>query len=151
MAQMQTMTWPMPVLVLGQTGEGDADRPIIPQPAPSEGEAGEQAPGGATQGPGGAQQPGGFGDAGFLILLAVIMLVFIVFSMSGQRKERKRKEAMLSSLKKGDKVQTIGGILGTIVDVRDQEVVVKVDENANTRLRLARQAVQAVLDDKSDG
>jgi len=55
---------------------------------------------------------------------------------------------MLAALKKGDKVQTAGGILGTVVEVRDSEVVVKVDENANTRLRFARSAIQAVLDDQ---
>ena len=51
----------------------------------------------------------------------------------------------MASLAKGSKVQTIGGILGTVVEVRDDELIVKVDENSNTRLRFAKSAVTTVL------
>ena len=54
---------------------------------------------------------------------------------------------MLAALKKGDKVTSIGGIVGTIMDVREDEVVVKVDENNNVRMRFARWAVRGTGDD----
>ena len=57
---------------------------------------------------------------------------------------------MLSSLEKGDKVQTAGGIIGTITDLKDTEVTLKVDENTNTKMKFARSAVSTVLRDKSD-
>ena len=51
----------------------------------------------------------------------------------------------LRGVKKGDKVRTIGGILGTVVDIRDDEVVIKVDEATNTKLHLVRSAISKVL------
>jgi len=48
-------------------------------------------------------------------------------------------------MKKGDKVQTIGGVFGTIVDVRDNEVVVKVDESSNVKIRFNRAAIKEVI------
>jgi preprotein translocase subunit YajC len=50
---------------------------------------------------------------------------------------------MLSALKKGDKVVTIGGIHGTIQTVREQSVIVKVDEN--TKIEFSRSAVSSVV------
>jgi preprotein translocase subunit YajC len=76
-----------------------------------------------------------------LLILALFMFVLII----PQRREKKRRNAMLDALKKGDRVQTVGGIIGTIVEIRPTELVVKVDENTNTRMRFGRNAIQAVL------
>ena len=54
---------------------------------------------------------------------------------------------MLDNLKRGDRVQTIGGIIGTVVEARETEVVVKVDETNNTKIRFARKAITRVLED----
>ncbi len=80
--------------------------------------------------------------------LLPIALVFFMFSMGG-RKDKKKRAAMMAAMTKGDKVQTVGGILGTVVEVRDDEIVVKVDENANTRLRFSRTAIQSILESKN--
>ena len=56
---------------------------------------------------------------------------------------------MLSALKKNDRVMTIGGVVGTVVQVRDDEVVVKVDESANVKLTFIRGSIQKIL--SSDG
>ena len=77
----------------------------------------------------------------FLLMMAVIFW----FMFRGQKKERQRHEDMLKNLKKSDRVQTIGGILGTVVDVRDHEVVLKVDETNNTKIRFNRAAIKEVL------
>ena len=42
-------------------------------------------------------------------------------------------------------MQTVGGLLGTIVELRDDEVVLKIDESTGTRAHVARSAVQAIL------
>jgi preprotein translocase subunit YajC len=52
---------------------------------------------------------------------------------------------MMASLKKQDKVQMIGGEIGTIAELTDDEVVLRVEEG---RIRFARSAVQAVLASK---
>ena len=85
-----------------------------------------------------------------LVALAVLAFMFF-FTISSSRKEKKRKAALVSSLKKGSKVRTIGGIIGTVAEVRDDNtVVIKVDENSNTRLKFDRTAVAAVIDEKAD-
>jgi len=55
---------------------------------------------------------------------------------------------MVASLKKNDRVRTIGGILGTIIDVRDDEIVLKIDEANNTKIRIIPSAVAQVLTDE---
>ncbi|MBC8108741.1 MAG: preprotein translocase subunit YajC [Anaerolineae bacterium] len=79
------------------------------------------------------------------LLLALAVLWFLMFRSKGG--EKKKREQMLNELKKGVRVQTIGGILGTVLEVRDTEVVVKVDESTNTKMRFARSAIHRVLDD----
>jgi preprotein translocase subunit YajC len=55
---------------------------------------------------------------------------------------------MLSELKKGDRVQTIGGILGTVVEARDTEILVKVDESSNAKIRFSRSAIHRVIEEE---
>jgi len=52
---------------------------------------------------------------------------------------------MIEALKKGDKVVTIGGICGTIVEAKPTEIVIKVDDN--TKIKFARWAVRAAGED----
>lgn len=103
------------------------------------------------------QQPSGVPDPiaqpsvpPLMYLIPAALVIMIIFSMSGQRREKKKREKMLTGIKKGDKVQTIGGVLGTTVEVRDEHVVLKIDENTNTRVKFARSAIQSVLPDKDD-
>jgi len=81
--------------------------------------------------------------AGFIVLMWVMIFL-------PQRRERKKHAAMLSQLKKGDRVQTIGGVLGTVVEVRDREIILKVDEANNTRMRFTRAAVQGILEEAKE-
>ena len=48
---------------------------------------------------------------------------------------------MVQTLQKNDKVRTIGGIIGTVVDIRDDEITLKVDESNNTKIKVATSAV----------
>ena len=48
---------------------------------------------------------------------------------------------MLQSLKKNDRVRTIGGIFGTVIEVKGDEVVLKVDEANNTRIHVSVSAI----------
>ncbi|MBL8879917.1 MAG: preprotein translocase subunit YajC [Phycisphaerales bacterium] len=80
------------------------------------------------------------------ILPLLLMLgVFFWFLTRSQKRERQKFENMLSSLKRNDRVVTIGGMFGTVVEVRDSEVVLKVDESNNIKIRFARSAIKEVL------
>lgn len=103
----------------------------------------------ATQGGGQSQSSGSpFGMPVFLIIMLVLMY-FLMFR--GPQKEKKRRAALLAALKKGDKVLTVGGMIGTIVEMNDNEVILKFDENTNARGRFTRMAIQQVIDPRAGG
>jgi preprotein translocase subunit YajC len=81
-----------------------------------------------------------------------IIGIFYFLIIRPQNKKQKETQKMLSELKKGDKIVTIGGIHGTIQSVKEKTVIVKVDEN--TKLEFSRNAVSGVdaaaKEDKSD-
>lgn len=85
------------------------------------------------------------GGSSMLLMMLPILVIFVLMTSMGGRKERKRQKAMISSLKKRDRVQTQGGIIGVITEIKDDEVVLKVDEGSNTKIRFAKSAVQRVL------
>ena len=60
-----------------------------------------------------------------------------------QKKRDKEAQQMLASLKRGDKVVTIGGIRGKIVAVRNDSVILKID--SNTKMELNKTAISQVL------
>jgi preprotein translocase subunit YajC len=134
-------------LILAQ--DGAPDRPVAPDNTSSTStvettQAADGTPLDSSGGDGTQANPG----LSPVIWLLPLALVFIMMSMGG-RKEKKKRAAMMAAMGKGDKVQTVGGILGTVVELRDDEIVVKVDENANTRLRFARSAIQSILESKN--
>jgi preprotein translocase subunit YajC len=91
-----------------------------------------------------AQGGGGQGSQ-LLIGLVLMLVVFYAIVLSGNRKEKKKRQEMLASLKKNDRVMTIGGIIGSVVTVSDTEVTLKVDESANVKVTVIRSAIQKVL------
>jgi preprotein translocase subunit YajC len=83
--------------------------------------------------------------------LILIVAVFYFFIFGSKRKTEKQRKEMLNQIKKGDRVQTIGGILGTVVEVRDGDILVKVDESSNAKIRFTRSAVnQVITEEKAD-
>jgi len=74
-----------------------------------------------------------------LIFLAGIFLIFYFLIIRPQQKARKRHLEFLANLKKGDKVITSGGIWGTVVDIGEKTVTLKVD--ANTRITFTKEAI----------
>ena len=74
------------------------------------------------------------------------LIGIMIFSMFfGGRKEKKKRAAMLSGLKRHDRVRMAGGLIGSVVEVKPDLVVVKIDENSNVRATFTRGAVEAVL------
>ena len=80
--------------------------------------------------------------------IVLIVAVFYILFLAPKRKQDKERQGMLNQLKKGDRIQTIGGILGTVIEVRETDVLVKVDEGSNTKLRFTRSAIHRVMDEE---
>ena len=93
-----------------------------------------------------AQAPAG--SAGLLSLLPIVLIfvIFYFFIIMPQNKKQKETEKMISALKKGDKVITIGGIHGVVSSTKEKTVIVKVDDS--TKLGFSRSAIASVVTDE---
>jgi preprotein translocase subunit YajC len=87
------------------------------------------------------------GDSSGLISFAPFVLIFVVFYFllfRPQQQRQKQMKAMLESLRRGDRVVTSGGIIGTVAKVvSDSEVAIDIAEN--TRVRVVRSTITQVL------
>jgi preprotein translocase subunit YajC len=97
-----------------------------------------------------ADPKGGGGDAPFSAFLPLIVIMVIFFYLAvlrPQRREQSRRQELLAGVKKNDRVVTIGGIYGVVVSVqRDaDEIVLKIDETTNTKLRCTLSSISRVL------
>ncbi|MCL2557943.1 MAG: preprotein translocase subunit YajC [Treponema sp.] len=91
--------------------------------------------------PAGGEAAPGAGLMTFLPFIAIIAIFYFLI-IRPQRKKQKETQNMLSALKKGDKVVTVGGVHGTIQNVREHSVVLKVD--ANTKIEFSRSAISSI-------
>ncbi len=80
-----------------------------------------------------------------LIIMGLMIVVFYMFLIRPQRKKDKAVKNMLSALKVGDRVVTIGGIYGTVTGLRDDQVILSVGK-AQTVMNMARWAIKTVED-----
>lgn len=78
--------------------------------------------------------------------LMLILLYFVV--LRAPKKRQQQQEQMVKALKKNDRVQTIGGIFGTVLDVSDTEITLKIDESNNTKIKILPSAVNKVIEQK---
>ena len=73
------------------------------------------------------------------IMLALIFVVMWFFMIRPQRKQQKELQNFRDSLKKGDKVVTIGGIFRTVCEIKEDSVLIEVDNNV--KIRVSKQAL----------
>jgi preprotein translocase subunit YajC len=110
----------------------------------------EEAAPPAAPGADGAQKPQS--DWSMFILLGLLFVVFYVLLIRPQQKKerekQKHREEMLKNLTKSDHVMTIGGMHGVVASVTDTDVVLKVDEKNDIRIRFGREAISKVVTDE---
>ena len=94
--------------------------------------------GGGAGANGGAS--GGAGGAGMLIWMAIIFGVMYFMMIRPQKKKQKEEQAMRDNLQIGDEVTTIGGIIGTIVTVKDESIIIETGADRN-RMKITRWAI----------
>ena len=99
---------------------------------------------GMPQGGGGAAPSGGGGQlVTTVITFGLVILIFYFLIIRPQSKKQKETKRMLSEIKKGDKVVTIGGIRGAVQSVKDDTVVLKVSDGI--KLEFTKSAISSVL------
>ena len=82
------------------------------------------------------------------IYLAAMVLLFYFVLIRPQRKQAKERTSMLSKLKKGDRVITIGGLHGTVTDLNDERVTLKV--NDTNRLVFERGSINTIVNQEEE-
>ena len=84
----------------------------------------------------------------FFIMILMMAGILVLTAFSG-RKERKKHANLLASIGKKDKVRAAGGIIGTIIEIKNDEVLLETDRASNTRIRVARGSISSVIESKS--
>ncbi len=73
------------------------------------------------------------------VMLILIFVVMWFFMIRPQRKQQKELEKFRNSLKRGDKVVTIGGIYGVVDEIKERQVIIKVD--GDTKLKVDKNSL----------
>jgi len=109
----------------------------LPQGAPVEGEA---------------ARPGGLfsGLGWFFPLMLIVFFVYMIMMGRPGQKDQARVKQMLANLKKNDRVVTAGGIVGTVINIREDTgiVTLRIDEATNAKLQILRASIVRVLADE---
>ena len=126
--------------ILAQNGADTSAESITSEPVGQELQSQTQQPDpGSQQAPVDGQKKQEFSP--LQLLLPVVMVILLVMMFRSPKKQQQRHRQMIQSLEKNDRVRTIGGIIGTVLDIKDDEVVLKIDESTNTKIRVTPSAI----------
>ena len=87
-----------------------------------------------------ATAAGGMGST--MIMMVMMVAIFYFMLIRPENKRKKEAEEMRSSVKTGDKITTIGGIVGTVVDVKENNIVIETSAD-QVRLEVAKWALSS--------
>ena len=79
---------------------------------------------------------------GMIYYMLVVFAIFYFLLIRPQKKQQKQHKEMLDSIKKNDEVVTSGGMFGTIVNIQNDVVTLRVDDN--TRIKVQRSAISGI-------
>ncbi len=138
------------VWILAQTGGNEASYTITDEPVTEEETSTTTTVADDTNTNGAKPLTKSLGSYGNLIFLGLMFVLMYMILFRGPRKKQQQHKQMVQTLSKNDKVRTIGGIIGTVVDIKGDEVTLKVDESNNTKIKIASSAIgKNVSKDKS--
>lgn len=88
-----------------------------------------------------AQQAAAGNGWSMWVMLILIFVVMWFFMIRPQRKQQKELAEFRKSLKKGDKVVTIGGIFGTVAEVKEDSPTILLEIDSNVKIRVSKEAI----------
>jgi len=97
-----------------------------------------------------SQSPDAQAGGGLMSMIPFVLIIGIIYFLMirPQSKKAKQHQMMLAELKKGDKIVTIGGVYGNIVQVKDKSFIVKI--SANTDIEILKSSVAEVISDTKE-
>lgn len=96
-------------------------------------------------------QPGLFdGLTIFLPAMLIIMFLYMMLMGRSQSKENRNASELLANLKKTDRVVTAGGIIGTVVNLRQDvdHVTLRIDDSSGTKMQVLKQSIVRVINEE---
>ena len=84
--------------------------------------------------------PGGMGST--IVMMVAMLAIFYFMLIRPENKRKKEAEQMRSSVRKGDKITTIGGVVGTVVDVKENNIVIETSAD-QVRIEFAKWAISS--------
>lgn len=99
--------------------------------------------------PANGEGTGAAGGSSMIIMLVVLIVVFYFFMIRPENKRKKKQQAMREALSVGDKITTIGGMIGRVVSVGADHLTFETGED-RVRIQVAKWAVSSVGKDTSE-
>lgn len=90
---------------------------------------------------------------GMLSMLLPFILMFVVMYfliLRPQKRKEKERKALLSRIKKNDRVVTAGGIHGLVTSVREHEIILRIDDAKDIKIKVDRSAIVSVVEVSHD-
>ncbi len=136
------------IWILAQAAGEQTPSSITAEPVTEQGKAMTAIPDSNAPAGGGKVNKGpAYSNLIFIVLMFVVMYLLL---FRGPQKQKQQRKQLIKSLQKNDKVQTIGGIIGTIVDIKDDEITLKIDESNNTKIKIVSSAIGRNLSKDKD-
>lgn len=82
-----------------------------------------------------------------ILWIVALFVIFYILMIHPQRKQQKKDEAMRNSLEIGDRICTIGGIVGKVVDITDDEIVI---ETCGNRMKFNKWAIRNKIEEDGE-
>ena len=77
-----------------------------------------------------------------LLMMGIILVAMYLIMIRPENKRKKEAEAMRNAVKTGDKITTIGGIVGTVVNVKDDKIVIETSAD-QVRIEVCKWAISS--------
>src|SRR3989304_9732760 len=86
----------------------------------------------------------------FLPCLVIIFAIMYFLIIRPQKQKEKKRLQMISNVRKHDKIVTVGGVHGVVISVKENEVIVRVDDAKDVKLKIDKSAITAVTVSKGE-
>lgn len=127
---------------LAQADNSDSSSGITSEPVTSgQEETTTTAPGDSGAPPANKRTSPFGGNTNQFIFIGLMLVMMYLILFRGPRKKQQQHKQMMQALARNDRIQTIGGIIGTVVDIKDDEITLKIDESNNTKMKILRSAI----------
>ncbi len=80
----------------------------------------------------------------FLPLMVIMFAVMYFLIIRPQKQKEKKRQAMMSNVRKQDRIITAGGVHGVVVSVKENEVIVRVDDSKDVKVKVDKSALTSV-------